>query len=85
VAIRFTELVSDYVREKKWHPSQKLRELRNGGVELHLTLSSLVEVQRWVLSWGGQASVISPAELRDHIATAALTLLENHADPAAPS
>src|SRR5262245_10885570 len=41
VVIRFNESVSDYIREKKWHPSQALRELKGGGVELRLKLSSL--------------------------------------------
>ena len=41
VVVRFDEVVSDYIREKKWHDSQTLRELKNGGVELRLKLSSL--------------------------------------------
>src|SRR5206468_1027562 len=44
VVIRFHESVADYIREKKWHPSQELRPLKDGGVELRLKLSSLSEV-----------------------------------------
>lgn len=64
VVIRFSELVADYIREKKWHASQQLRELSKGGVELTLKLSSLIEVQRWILSWAGNAQVIEPPELK---------------------
>jgi proteasome accessory factor B len=64
VIVRFNELVADYIREKKWHASQELRNLSNGSVELALRLSSLVEVQRWILSWAGNAQVIAPEELR---------------------
>jgi predicted DNA-binding transcriptional regulator YafY len=64
VIIRFNEMVADYIREKKWHSSQKLKNLSNGGVELSLRLSSLIEVQRWILSWAGNAQVIAPEELR---------------------
>jgi predicted DNA-binding transcriptional regulator YafY len=32
-------------------------------VELRLKLSSLAEIERWVLSWGGDATVIKPREL----------------------
>ena len=60
VVIRFNERVADYIREKKWHESQQLRELKGGGVELRLKLSSLAEVERWVLSWGGDAVVVRP-------------------------
>jgi proteasome accessory factor B len=63
VVIRFDEFAADYIREKKWHASQKLRDLPSGAVELEMVLSSLVEVERWVLSWGGHAKVIRPSEL----------------------
>lgn len=63
VVIRFSDQVADYIREKKWHPSQRLREFKNGEVELRLTLSSLIEVRRWILTWGQNARVIAPAEL----------------------
>ncbi len=63
VVIRFDEHVADYIREKKWHPSQQLRELKDSGVELRLKLSSLAEVERWILSWGGNATVLQPPEL----------------------
>jgi len=61
VVNEFSEAVADYIREKKWHPSQKIRNVAQGKVELQLTLSSLVEVERWILSWGGNARAISPA------------------------
>jgi predicted DNA-binding transcriptional regulator YafY len=64
VLIRFSAAVADYIREKKWHASQELKNLSNGGVELSLRLSSLVEVQRWILSWAGNAQVVAPEELR---------------------
>jgi predicted DNA-binding transcriptional regulator YafY len=63
VVVRFEEWVADYIREKRWHPSQVLRELEDGGVELRMRLSSLTEVQRWILGWGGSARVLSPPEL----------------------
>src|SRR5690606_35058049 len=51
VVIRFNEKVADYIREKKWHDSQQLIEVKNGGVELRLKLSSLAEIERWILGW----------------------------------
>jgi proteasome accessory factor B len=78
VVIQFNELAADYIREKRWHPSQQLRELRDGGVELRLKLSSLVEVQRWVLSWGGNAVVKQPRELAEAVQTAAARVLANY-------
>jgi proteasome accessory factor B len=75
VVIRFTERVADYIREKKWHDSQQLRALKGGGVELRLKLSSLAEIGRWVLSWGGDAVVVRPAELAQSVRQAAQRVL----------
>ena len=75
VVLRFNELVADYIREKKWHDSQQLREIEEGGVELRLRLSSLVEIERWVLSWGGNAVVVKPAELATAVRRAAEKIL----------
>jgi len=77
VLIRFEPRAADYVREKKWHGSQQLRELKDGGVELKLNLSSLSEVGRWVLSWGGEAKVVRPPELAELVQAAARKMLEN--------
>ncbi|MBC8003557.1 MAG: WYL domain-containing protein [Opitutaceae bacterium] len=77
VVVRFSDLVADYIREKRWHPSQKLVELKDGGVELRLTLSSLVEIQRWILGWGGGAVVVQPPELVESVRRAAKTILDH--------
>ena len=76
VVIRFDDYAAGYIREKRWHPSQQLRELKKGGVELRLRLSSLAEVQRWILSWGGNVKVIKPPELVAAIHQAAQKILE---------
>ncbi len=76
VLIRFDELVADYIREKRWHPSQQLAELEDGGVQLRLKLSSLAEIQRWILSWGGRATVLAPVELAESVKGAARAILD---------
>jgi predicted DNA-binding transcriptional regulator YafY len=76
VVIQFSPRAADYIREKKWHPSQSLRDLKDGGVELKLKLSSLSEVQRWILSWAGEAVALKPRELADSIQEAARKMLQ---------
>ena len=76
VVIRFNARAAEYIREKKWHPSQILRDLKDGGVELKMELSSLVEVQRWVLSWGGDAKVLKPRELVESVKHSAKRILQ---------
>jgi predicted DNA-binding transcriptional regulator YafY len=61
--IRFDKFASQLVRERVWHPSQQIQELANGELELRLTVSSLLEIEPWLLSWGEHAHVLSPKEL----------------------
>jgi len=77
VVIRFSPRAADYIREKKWHESQQLRELKGGGVELRLKLSSLLEVERWILGWGGDAVVIKPLELAKAVEKSARAILRS--------
>ena len=67
VRIRFQPFAAQLVRERTWHPSQKLKELADGGLELCLQLGGLEEIERWILSWGDQAEVVEPAALRERL------------------
>lgn len=60
VKIRFKMRVADYVRERVWHVNQELEDCRNGDIILSLTVNHLLELKRWVLSWGNDAQVLSP-------------------------
>lgn len=62
----FTERVARYVRRRLWHPSQKFRKVP-GGIELRVDLKGTVEFQSWILSFGDQAVVRAPAELRQAV------------------
>jgi len=67
VRIRVLPFAAQLVRERTWHHSQKIKELRDGSLELQLQLGSLEEIERWVLSWGDQAEVLEPAKLRGRL------------------
>lgn len=56
---------ADFIREKRWRGQTKQVELPCGGLELHLTLSSLVEIERFVLSYRGNITVLEPQELAE--------------------
>ncbi len=79
VVLRFNETVAEYIREKRWHDSQELIELKNGGVELRLKLSSLAEIERWVMGWGGNAVAVKPPELAEMVKKSAQKILQSRA------
>lgn len=65
--LRFAADVAPYIRERTWHPTQRLRELRSGGVELQFTCGESYEVSAWVASWREGVEVVKPASLRDEL------------------
>lgn len=71
VEIEFDLWGTDLVRGRQWHSSQELTDLPNGGSRLKMRLSSLEEIERWVLGWGSHAKVIGPAALRERVRTMA--------------
>ena len=78
VTIRFSPQVADYIREKTWHPTQKIKSLPDDSIELSITLSSLVEIHRWVLGWGEHAEVIEPSNLRERLRRSAEEILATY-------
>ena len=74
VRIRFDSFAARLVRERKWHASQKIKELAEGEIEFSLKLGNLTEIQRWVLSWGEHAQVIATETLRSRLAKTAKAL-----------
>jgi predicted DNA-binding transcriptional regulator YafY len=51
-------------------PSIKLQQLTvlpNRGLRLTLRLTSLDEIERWLLSWGTHAKVLAPASLQSRL------------------
>lgn len=78
VSIRFDASVADYIKEREWHPSQSREEQDNGDIILNMRVNHLLEVKRWVLSWGEHARVMEPEELRDDIRNTVLSLAESY-------
>ncbi len=67
VRLLFVREVATYIRERVWHPSQQMRERRDGAVELRLETSSRKELTRWILSWMPNVKVLAPRQLRDRV------------------
>jgi len=64
VAIRFDPRQARYIRERRWHETQRIEELPDGGLILRFHSSGLGEVKRWVMQYGGHAEVLTPVSLR---------------------
>lgn len=80
VTVRFSADQAPYVRERVWHPSQSIRELPDGRIDLSFRAGGAFEITRWVLSWGEAAEVKQPIRLRQQIALAVSKLLKAYDD-----
>lgn len=65
IRLEFDASSANVVVETQWHPTQKVKRLKNGAVELSFEVDGLEEILNWILSWTGKVTVRSPRELRD--------------------
>ena len=82
VRIRFDAYAEPYIREHLFHPSQRIVPAPGGaneGIHVQVTVNHLLDIQRWVLSWGCHAEVLAPAELRKQIAAELAPLITCYA------
>jgi predicted DNA-binding transcriptional regulator YafY len=56
-----------YIKEKIWHPSQKIHLNPDGSVILEAEVSGTDEIRFWIMSWGSKALVLEPESLREKI------------------
>jgi predicted DNA-binding transcriptional regulator YafY len=78
IRIVFDAFAAPRIEERQWHPSQKIKQLRNGGIELSLTLGNLEEIERWILSWGSYAQALAPTELKERISKTVSALADTY-------
>jgi predicted DNA-binding transcriptional regulator YafY len=69
---------TDHVRDRFWHESQEILDLPDGQLELTLQLADLLEAERLILQWGGQAEALEPGELRARLAAAGKAIARTH-------
>lgn len=74
VTMEFDAWATDLVRGRKWHATQEFVELPGGQSRLQMRLSSLEELERWVLGWGAHVTVIQPASFGERLRETALAI-----------
>lgn len=80
VVIEFDRWGADLLQANTWHPSQKIKPLPQGRVQMSLRVNSLEEITNWLMSWGEHATVIAPEELRQKLLKIARTMVERYAE-----
>ncbi|MCL6621212.1 MAG: WYL domain-containing protein [Syntrophobacterales bacterium] len=68
VRLKVSPAVAAYVRERCWSDDQSLTPQPDGGLLVEFTATSRPEVVSWVLSFGPEAELLAPADLRAEVA-----------------
>ena len=67
VTIRFTPSEARYIKARTWSKTQTLQDHPDGSLTLTMTTSGRRDVKRWVMSFGKEAELMEPEELKREI------------------
>jgi proteasome accessory factor B len=67
IVLQFSPSVADRVAETVWHPLQKTERASDGSLLWRSTVSGIIEIRLWILSWGDDVEVLEPSELRSQV------------------
>jgi proteasome accessory factor B len=82
VRLRFAPKVANSVAEVQWHKTQKVTRNPDGSATVDFRVDGLGEITWWILGYGDQVKVLSPAELRETIVSIARKMVEiSNTDP----
>lgn len=78
VVVDLNAWAADEVRGRRWHASQRLTELPRGMLRVTMRLNNLEEVEKWVLGFGINATVVRPNALRQRVQKVGMELADRY-------
>lgn len=67
IKIKASPRISPRIKEKVWHHTQQIKELKDGSIIINFKLNSLREIKKWILREGKDLKVLAPKELTSAI------------------
>lgn len=67
VVLRFDAEIKPFVIRKKWHQSQKVKELKNGSIEVRFRVNGIEGIKTWIYRWLPHVEVVAPKKLKEII------------------
>jgi predicted DNA-binding transcriptional regulator YafY len=64
ITIEFESTVAHFVKERRWHSTQRITALEKGRISVSLKLGQTPELHAWILGFGPNARVIAPESLK---------------------
>ncbi len=63
VKVRFNKSLTRYLLERRWHPSQKNKKLKDSSLLLSYEVGGTKEIKTWIMGFGSLAKVLEPVSL----------------------
>jgi predicted DNA-binding transcriptional regulator YafY len=76
VAVRLSPVAAPWVRDERWHPTQQVEALPDGGIRLRFRCTVTNELVRWILGFGGEVYVEAPRDLEEKVQIEAERVLQ---------
>jgi len=64
VSLRFSKDVARWIKRRKWHPDQIIKERKDGSIIFKVKLQGTKELKWWTYHWAPYCEILSPPELR---------------------
>ena len=81
VKVHFHKSLTRYLLERRWHPSQKNKKLKDDSLELAFEVAGTKEIKTWIMGFGALAKVLEPASLVKEIKDELDRALRSYAKP----
>lgn len=65
VRLRFTPQGAQRLKENKWHPTEQIESLPDGGCIWMAEVAEVQEMVPWIRGWGADVEVLVPYDLRE--------------------
>jgi predicted DNA-binding transcriptional regulator YafY len=83
IEVEFAPKIARYIRERVWHPSQKIDPGEGGTIRVTLNVVNDWALKSWILGFGGLARVLSPPALISEIAAELEAAARSYSEPKA--
>ncbi len=78
IIIRASKAIYEEIAPRRWHPTQQLTDLPDGGIEIRLRTGISHELVSWILHWAPHMTVVKPRSLKDEVRKRLTEALNGH-------
>jgi len=78
IRVLMTGKAARIVQMGEHHPNEEIIIIDDNKIEYRVTVSGIEEICRWLLGFGGDITIIEPAELKREVQKRAASILKNH-------